>query len=294
MSRDCLLNHQLEKNIEAEKQIDPHRFSISITTLNFVPLITFESRQIPRLRQPKEGISPTPMTQQTASRISILKFDPPKKNAGLLLTKRSLQLHISGPQRFTKPIVTNRRRQQELSELNKPPANAQTTFGFISVREIEGLGHCGGLLIVSQIGRPIEFHCSAPVVTNRAQKILYGKTYDNYLYCEQIGLSLVDKAKTKPPLYFADSLQLIGLEKLIGEMIVVLENDSNRNSFDGPTGLTAVSLETHGRQIWCPPRASQNLPSIRELCGTFTRSLPLDEPFERIQKAIDEAQAVAR
>ena len=73
------------------------------------------------------------------------------------------------------------------------------------------------LLIVSHIGRPIEFHCSAPVVTNRAQKILYGRTYDNYLYCEQIGLSLIDKAKNKPPVYFADSHQLLGLERLIKE-----------------------------------------------------------------------------
>lgn len=176
--------------------------------------------------------------------------------------------------------------------MNKPPANTQTTFGFISVREIEGLGHCGGLLIVSQIGRPIEFHCSAPVVTNRAQKILYGKTYDNYLYCEQIGLSLIDKAKTKPSIFIADSVQLLGLEKLIGEMIVVLENETN--SFDETSELTAIPLETHGRQIWCPTRASQNLPMLRKICGSFTTSLPMDEPFERIQKAIDEAQAVAR
>lgn len=178
--------------------------------------------------------------------------------------------------------------------MNKPPANAQTTFGFISVREIEGLGHCGGLLIVSQIGRPIEFHCSAPVVTNRAQKILYGKTYDNFLYCEQIGLSLIDKAKTTPSLFVADSVQLLGLEKLIDGMIVVLEDGTNRKSIDETPGLTAVPLEMHGRQIWCPSLTSQNLPLLRQTCGSFTKSLPLDEPFERIQKAIDEAQAVAR
>jgi hypothetical protein len=178
--------------------------------------------------------------------------------------------------------------------LNKPPANAQTTFGFISVMEIEGLGHCGGLLIVSQIGRPIEFHCSAPVVTNRAQKILYGQTYDNYLYCEQIGLSLIDKAKTKPSLFVADSVQLLGLEKLIGEMIVVLENETNRNSFEAASDLTAIPLETHNRQVWSPSRTSQDLPTVRQILRSFTTSLPLDEPFERIQKALDEAQAVAR
>ena len=179
--------------------------------------------------------------------------------------------------------------------MSEPLNNSKTTFGFISVMEIEGLGHCGGLLIVSQLGRPIEFHCSAPVVTNRAQKILYGKTYDNYLYCEQIGLSLIDKSKTKPPLLFADSIQLLGLEKLISEWIVVLENDSNQASLEESTELKSINLETRGQKLWLPQRnASQNTQSIQEMCSKFTQSLPLEEPFERIQKAIDEAQAVAR
>ena len=105
MSSDCLLNHHLEKNIEAEKQIDPHSFSVSIATLNFVPLITFDSRQIPVLWQPKEEISQTPMTQQIALAFSILNFRPPKK-AGKSLTTRSLQLHILNQQRFTKQFAT--------------------------------------------------------------------------------------------------------------------------------------------------------------------------------------------
>ena len=173
--------------------------------------------------------------------------------------------------------------------------NSKTTFGFISVMEIEGLGHCGGLLVVSQLGRPIEFHCSAPVATNRAQKILYGKTYDNYLYCEQIGLSLIDKAKSKPQLVIADSIPLLGLEKLISELIVVLENDSNRASLEESTDLESINLETRGQKLWLPRQGdSQNMQTIQEMCSKFTQSLPLEEPFERIQKAIDEAQAVAR
>ncbi len=179
--------------------------------------------------------------------------------------------------------------------LNKPPAKTATTFGFISIREIEGLGHCGGLLIVSQIGRPIEFHCSAPIVTNRAQKILYGRTYDSFLYCEQIGLSLIDKAKNQPPIYFADSQQLLGLEKLISGLVVVMENESSHDLRNRPTELaTTSSFEINGQQLWCPPRSAENLPAVRSLCEIFATSLPLDEPFERIQKALEEAQAVAR
>ena len=111
--------------------------------------------------------------------------------------------------------------------------------------EIEGLGHCGGLLIVSHLGRPIEFHCSAPVVTNRAQKILYGKTYDHYLYCEQIGLSLIDKSKTKPPLIFADSIQLLGLENLTSELIVGVDPPGNARSKAMAPSTECLSIQAN-------------------------------------------------
>jgi hypothetical protein len=187
---------------------------------------------------------------------------------------------------------------QQTQNLNSP-----TTFGFISIREIEGVGHCGGLLIVSQIGRPIEFHCSAPVTSNRAQEILYGQTYETFLYCEQIGLALVRKTKTNPQLYIANCAPLLSLNGLIDAPTVVLADRQNTEFFSHPREFEnklrpqSNSIELGHQRIWLANRHGddgQMETYVRKLLQSFTNSLPLDEPFERIDKAIDEAQAVAR
>lgn len=185
-----------------------------------------------------------------------------------------------------------------MHDLNKPMTNSQMLFGFISVREIEGLGHCGGLLIVSQIGRPLEFHCSAPVPPNKAQQILYGKTYETFLYCEQIGLALIEKAKSKPQLLMANCGQLLSLNNLLDVPTVVLGDTENASYFQDPAAygqlLHPTSFEIAGQTIWSPGADSQALKAARVLADSFTKTLPFEEPFERIEKAIEEAHAVAR
>ncbi|MBL9124077.1 MAG: hypothetical protein JNG90_10630, partial [Planctomycetaceae bacterium] len=49
-----------------------------------------------------------------------------------------------------------------------PPA-----LGFLTVVEHEQLGLIGGYLLLNLSGRPLEFHCTAPLKPNRAQQILY-------------------------------------------------------------------------------------------------------------------------
>jgi hypothetical protein len=195
------------------------------------------------------------------------------------------------------------------SILIKPISPSQFTYGFISVLEIEGLGHCGGLLVVSQIGRPIEFHCSAPVSINRAQSILYGQTYQSYLYCEQIGLALIEKSKSQPQLFIADSTPLLALGELTEAPTVVLGNESIDQHFQSGASIKnrigAPSIQTNqanlpssftanDRKLWTTAHNSSERSRIQKLAGGFTTALPWDEPFERIRTAIEEAQAVAR
>jgi len=181
----------------------------------------------------------------------------------------------------------------------KPLNPSQITFGFISVREIESVGYCGGLLIVSQLGRPLEFHCSAPVVANRAQQILYGKTYRSFLFCEQIGLSLIEKTKGIPQLIIANTSSLAPLSELIEPPLVVLKNREGdpEEEFNTSPG-TLFSLDDfdfwYAAKGGMVQRPDHQQPFIRNLLNSFTKSLTLDEPFERIEKAIEEAQAVAR
>src|SRR4051812_23172961 len=54
-------------------------------------------------------------------------------------------------------------------------------LGFLTVVEDEQQGLVGGYLLLNPLGRPVEFHCTAPVKPNRAQQILYGPTLRPYL-----------------------------------------------------------------------------------------------------------------
>src|SRR6266436_1774513 len=74
----------------------------------------------------------------------------------------------------------------------------QGALGFFTVLEHEQQGLVGGYLILNLAGRPLEFHCTAPIKPNRAQHILFGPTLESYLYGEQIGQALLSKSSLQP------------------------------------------------------------------------------------------------
>jgi hypothetical protein len=166
-----------------------------------------------------------------------------------------------------------------------------TAFGFVTVIEVPTLGHCGGLLVVSQIGRPIEFHCTAPVGPNRAQEIMYGKTYNGFLYSEQIGMALVDKIKNQPGVFLTDCADLLPISELIDDPVLLVENKNASEPFDG-RGLKSFSVQD--QTIYCVNAGPEQIGWIQASTESFARSLPLEEPFERIRQAIEEAHKVIR
>src|SRR5437762_224285 len=80
----------------------------------------------------------------------------------------------------------------------------ETTFGYLSVIDSAEHGYFGGYLIVGPLGRPLEFHCTAPMRPSRAQQILYGPTLEPFLLGEQIAGAMLDAAKLKPRLIIAN------------------------------------------------------------------------------------------
>ena len=81
-------------------------------------------------------------------------------------------------------------------------SKCKPTLGFLTVVEHPQYGLFGGYLILNTAGRPLEFHCTAPIKPNRAQEILYGPTLESFLYGEQIGQTLISQGST-PPLWYA-------------------------------------------------------------------------------------------
>lgn len=68
-------------------------------------------------------------------------------------------------------------------------------LGFLTALGSPLHGLIGGFLVLNLAGRPVEFHCTAPVRPNRAQVILYGATLESFVCGEQIAPALVGRTK---------------------------------------------------------------------------------------------------
>ena len=154
--------------------------------------------------------------------------------------------------------------------------------------------HCGGLLILNSVGRPTEFHCTAPVPENRAQRILYGPTYESFLYCDQIGLALVGKARRRPDVLITNNENMLHLNDLVEAPVMWIESHDILNDVNGSKSDPFRSFDMHDYRVWTPIHEGSDFDKIRQLCISLTESIPIDEPFERITQAIEEAQAVVR
>ena len=196
--------------------------------------------------------------------------------------------------------------------------DSMKNWGFLTVMEHQRHGLIGGYLILNPLGRPIEFHCTSPVQTNRAQEILYGPTLDAFLYGEQIAQTLIVRAKSKPFAVTTDKPQVLAVQEFVEMPICYIHNEIPVNekklqiwdtaindSSDGygtVTGLTSVpgllafrwSVQSVGRyQLAVPELATRPTSETVAELKNVSSAIDFLEPFERIRLAIEEAQKAA-
>lgn len=178
-----------------------------------------------------------------------------------------------------------------------PPA-----IGFLTVCEHGEQGYFGGYLILNATGRPLEFHCTAPVRPSRAQSILYGPTLKAFVCGDQIGPALAARAKAKPLLICVDVPELLDMRASSEQPIVLAMNDDQDraeerrhpaplNSLATPDPLVRFSLDdcpTAVARDWIGDKAE-----IERTWAAFSGRIRLAEPFARIREAIDEARKSA-
>lgn len=197
-----------------------------------------------------------------------------------------------------------------------------SAVGFLTVLEHSQHGLMGGYLVLNIAGRPLEFHCTAPVKPNRAQQILYGPTLEPYLYGEQIGQALVTKSSLEPLAIFTDRPPALAVRMAIDVplALVLPRNDSSAETTSLSTGNSAdaahepSSSEKHrldaphadtggarftvfafGRnRLAVSPERDADRATIQERLAELNASFDLAEPFDRIREAIEEAQRVGR
>src|SRR3954468_5168714 len=185
----------------------------------------------------------------------------------------------------------------------------ETTFGYLSVINSADHGYFGGYLIIGPLGRPLEFHCTAPVRPSRAQQILYGPTLEPFLLGEQIAGAMLDAAKLKPRLILTNCEAILDVRSRINSPIVLLGANMDPppvtvDSSGQPTvandasiGIISKSPSSSGpHESFTVERFEFLLPigfdsdraeAIRLLNG-LAGQIDLAEPFDRIEEAIRE------
>ena len=123
-------------------------------------------------------------------------------------------------------------------------------IGFLTVCDYAEAGICGGYLILNAGGRPLEFHCTAPVKANRAQEILYGPTLKPFLYGEQIGQTLIGRAKVGPLVVVTDvDPQGPAAEKGLQAGDVIVEVDQQTVASPGDVAARVDEAKANGYRV---------------------------------------------
>lgn len=189
-------------------------------------------------------------------------------------------------------------------------ADQPQALGFFTVLEHPKHGLFGGYLVLNTAGRPLEFHCTAPIQPNRAQEILYGPTLDAFLYGEQIGRTLLEKAKIEAMLVCTDCEPALAVREHISQPVAMVfapqrpsetpsteqEGQQRIFRFDAAHqgGPHLVSFEVGRNRLAVPKRAEDDRGLIERQLGQLTEAFDLSEPFGRIREAIEEAQKAVR
>ncbi len=195
------------------------------------------------------------------------------------------------------------------------------SLGFLTVIRDAQHGLFGGYLILNAVGRPLEFHCTAPVRPNRAQEILYGPTLEPYLIGERIGPTLLEKAKARPAVVFTDQLAVMAARAQVATALSLVpivpaaEVTVPASSAGAGCGAGAIAGSQPEQRAWRPdpPHAGpgglalhwfevgsyrvavdaafrQDESKLSACWPQFASAIDLLEPFGRIREAIDEAR----
>lgn len=195
------------------------------------------------------------------------------------------------------------------------PSNVKSSsgLGFLTVIEDPQHGLFGGYLVLNTSGRPLEFHCTAPIKPNRAQKILYGPTLEPYLFGEQIGQTLLAKAKVEPLVVCTDREPVLAVGQYVDTPVALVlpPEDLHASGADasagpplpsepedkvwrldgahaGGPGLIAFRLGRN--RLAVPAPREEDRRRILDRLGQLAGSFELAEPFQRIREAIEEAR----
>ncbi len=165
-----------------------------------------------------------------------------------------------------------------------PPKKA---IGFVSVRERSPHGFFGGYLVVNELARPLEFHCTLPLQPTRAQRILFGSTLEEFVCGEQIARALLSKSKVQPDLVLTDCLSALAVRHWIDAPIFCL-SPWESDGLDAERIEAKVSLGKPAEAL----RAEFQIPSFRREDSQYIAKRVVGYRFEWLQKYETDARGL--
>jgi hypothetical protein len=164
-------------------------------------------------------------------------------------------------------------------------------FGFLTVLDSADHGLFGGYLVLSPLGRPLEFRCSTPVAPSRAQQILYGPTLQPYLLSEVIGQTLIKGSELPVGVILTDQRDILPLGLLRPEPVVHVEPVAAGDQGPGESEpLAPGGFNFAGCRICAAEGVRQSADELQALLAPLAARINLCEPFGRILAALHEAQ----
>lgn len=168
-------------------------------------------------------------------------------------------------------------------ERHMEAAIADSTYGFLTAVESATHGLFGGYLLVDSVGRPLEFHCTAPVKVSRAQQILYGTTLPGHLHGRQIGATLLAEGTLAPAVVLTDLEAMLTVRPHTSLPVVLVR--------PAGAGGSAEATFLVGGTVVSPGGSHASLQeTLRQHLEALAITVDLSEPFGRIRAAIEEAQ----
>ncbi|HTN77401.1 MAG TPA: hypothetical protein VL096_19215 [Pirellulaceae bacterium] len=159
-------------------------------------------------------------------------------------------------------------------------------IGFLTICDFGDSGVCGGYLVLNAAGRPLEFHCTAPVKANRAQEILYGPTLRPFLFGEQIGQTLITRSKVEALVVVTDVEAALAVRPFVSMPVVNLVGDVEKPAHPAVLVLNKQSAAVERGH----PRDAE---AVKQFWPQHFEAFDLREPFGRIREALDESRKAA-
>lgn len=170
-----------------------------------------------------------------------------------------------------------------------PLPTVSDTLAYYTVTQSDRTGWTGGLLVLNNTGRPLEFQCTLPIRPSRAHEILYGPTLREHLIGEVIAPVLLKKCRTPLSMICCDQPEAFRvrewLQVPVALAVEAAEEEEGPITLDMLMGAETVAF---AKGHVCVERDRREL--VQQLADRFQDFPDLIEPFDRIREAIREAQ----